>query len=69
MPEGFTAAFSKRLNDSSNLSVKEAEDGDDVFDGGGLCAAGQGGVDVGPEVVEGVGHGCSPFVCGICCAG
>ncbi|SUE32634.1 Uncharacterised protein [Mycolicibacterium gilvum] len=36
------------------------EDGDDVFDGGGLCAAGQGGVDVGPEVVEGVGHGCSP---------
>jgi len=40
MPEGFTAAFSKRLNDSSNLSVKEAEDGDDVLPGHGYVAPG-----------------------------
>ena len=40
MPEGFTTAFSKRLNDSSNLSVKEAEDGDDVLPGHGYVAPG-----------------------------
>lgn len=40
MPEGFTAAFSKRLNDSSNLEVKEAEDGDDVLPGHGYVAPG-----------------------------
>ncbi len=40
MPEGFTAAFSKRLNDSSNLEVKEAEDGDEVFPGHGYVAPG-----------------------------
>lgn len=40
MPEGFTTAFSKRLNDSSNLEVKEAEDGDDVLPGHGYVAPG-----------------------------
>lgn len=40
MPEGFTAAFSKRLNDSSRLTVKEAEDGDDVLPGHGYVAPG-----------------------------
>ena len=40
MPEGFTAAFSKRLNDSSNLEVKEAEDGDDLLPGHGYVAPG-----------------------------
>ncbi len=40
MPEGFTAAFSKRLDDSSNLSVKEAADGDDVLPGHGYVAPG-----------------------------
>lgn len=40
MPEGFTTAFSKRLDDSSNLSVKEAEDGDDVLPGHGYVAPG-----------------------------
>lgn len=40
MPEGFTAAFSKRLNDSSNIDVKEAEDGDDVLPGHGYVAPG-----------------------------
>lgn len=40
MPEGFTAAFSKRLDDSSKLSVKEAEDGDEVLPGHGYVAPG-----------------------------
>ncbi|HOK01961.1 MAG TPA: chemotaxis response regulator protein-glutamate methylesterase [Spirochaetota bacterium] len=40
MPEGFTAAFAKRLNDSSNLIVKEAEDEDDVLPGHGYLAPG-----------------------------
>ena len=40
MPEGFTTAFSKRLNDSSSLNVKEAEDGDDVLPGHGYVAPG-----------------------------
>ena len=40
MPEGFTAAFAKRLDDSSTLKVKEAEDGDDVLPGHGYVAPG-----------------------------
>lgn len=40
MPEGFTAAFSKRLDESSTLKVKEAEDGDDVLPGHGYIAPG-----------------------------
>ena len=40
MPEGFTNAFAKRLNDSSNLEVKEAEDGDDLLSGHGYLAPG-----------------------------
>ncbi len=40
MPEGFTAAFSKRLNDSSKIKVKEAEDGDIVLPGHGYVAPG-----------------------------
>ncbi len=40
MPEGFTTAFSKRLDDSSSLSVKEAADGDDVLPGHGYVAPG-----------------------------
>jgi two-component system chemotaxis response regulator CheB len=46
MPEGFTAAFSKRLNDSSNLNVKEAEDGDDVLPGHGYVAPGHSHMDI-----------------------
>jgi two-component system chemotaxis response regulator CheB len=40
MPEGFTTAFSQRLNDNSNLQVKEAADGDDVLPGHGYIAPG-----------------------------
>ena len=40
MPEGFTNAFSKRLNNTSNLNVKEAEDGDDLLSGHGYIAPG-----------------------------
>ncbi len=40
MPEGFTAAFAKRLDDNSTLSVKEAEDGDVVLPGHGYVAPG-----------------------------
>ena len=40
MPEGFTTAFSKRLDESSTLKVKEAEDGDDVLPGHGYVAPG-----------------------------
>ncbi len=40
MPEGFTKAFSERLNLSSTLSVKEAEDGDRVLPGCGYIAPG-----------------------------
>lgn len=40
MPEGFTRAFAERLNMISNLSVKEAEDGDPVRPGYGYVAPG-----------------------------
>ena len=40
MPEGFTNAFAKRLNNSSTLEVKEAEDGDDLLSGHGYVAPG-----------------------------
>lgn len=40
MPEGFTTAFSQRLNDNSNLQVKEAADGDDALPGHGYIAPG-----------------------------
>ena len=40
MPEGFTTAFSKRLNHSSNLEIKEAEDGDELLSGHGYIAPG-----------------------------
>ena len=40
MPEGFTKAFAERLNASSFLTVKEAEDGDKVFPGCGYLAPG-----------------------------
>lgn len=40
MPEGFTTAFSKRLDESSALKVKEAQDGDDVLPGHGYIAPG-----------------------------
>jgi two-component system chemotaxis response regulator CheB len=40
MPEGFTKAFSERLNTSSKLNVKEAEDGDRVLPGCGYIAPG-----------------------------
>jgi len=46
MPEGFTTAFSKRLNDSSNLEVKEAEDGDDVLPGHAYIAPGHSHMDI-----------------------
>jgi two-component system chemotaxis response regulator CheB len=40
MPEGFTKAFAERLNSSSPLEVKEAEDGDQVLPGHGYIAPG-----------------------------
>ncbi|MCU0846785.1 MAG: chemotaxis response regulator protein-glutamate methylesterase [Spirochaetes bacterium] len=40
MPEGFTKAFSERLDSSSQLRVKEAEDGDPVNPGWGYIAPG-----------------------------
>ena len=40
MPEGFTKAFADRLNSSSYLTVKEAEDGDKVLPGCGYIAPG-----------------------------
>lgn len=40
MPEGFTKAFAERLNSSSYLTVKEAEDGDKVLPGCGYLAPG-----------------------------
>lgn len=40
MPEHFTAAFAKRLNELCRISVKEAEDGDTVLRGRALIAPG-----------------------------
>lgn len=40
MPEGFTKAFAERLNVNSNLTIKEAEDGDKVLPGCGYLAPG-----------------------------
>jgi len=40
MPEGFTNAFSNKLNSSSSLEVKEAEDGDELLSGHGYIAPG-----------------------------
>lgn len=40
MPEGFTAAFSERLNGLCQIQVKEAADGDTVFPGRALIAPG-----------------------------
>ncbi|HRZ26603.1 MAG TPA: chemotaxis response regulator protein-glutamate methylesterase [Spirochaetota bacterium] len=40
MPEGFTRAFSERLNLNSTLSVKEAEDGDRLLPGHAFIAPG-----------------------------
>jgi two-component system chemotaxis response regulator CheB len=40
MPEGFTRAFSERLNGSSHLTVKEGEDGDKIKPGYAYIAPG-----------------------------
>jgi len=40
MPEGFTATFSRRLNETVAIDVKEAEDGDPVLPGRALIARG-----------------------------
>jgi two-component system chemotaxis response regulator CheB len=40
MPEGFTRAFSERLNSHSSLDIKEAEDGDIPIPGRGYIAPG-----------------------------
>ncbi|MDY6932657.1 MAG: chemotaxis response regulator protein-glutamate methylesterase [Spirochaetota bacterium] len=40
MPEGFTNAFAERLNKSSSLNVKEAEDGDKILPASGYIAPG-----------------------------
>jgi two-component system chemotaxis response regulator CheB len=40
MPDRFTTTFAKRLNDISQLTVKEAEDGDSVITGHALLAPG-----------------------------
>jgi two-component system chemotaxis response regulator CheB len=40
MPEGFTKSFAERLDSSSHLKVKEAEDGDPIMPGCGYIAPG-----------------------------
>lgn len=40
MPEGFTKAFAERLDGNCALSVKEAEDGDEILPGHGYIAPG-----------------------------
>jgi two-component system, chemotaxis family, protein-glutamate methylesterase/glutaminase len=40
MPENFTKAFAKRINDLCDIEVKEAEDGERVFQGKALIAPG-----------------------------
>ncbi|MFC0242230.1 protein-glutamate methylesterase/protein-glutamine glutaminase [Rhodopseudomonas telluris] len=40
MPQGFTAAFARRLNSSCAINVKEAEDGDPVLPGWAYVAPG-----------------------------
>lgn len=40
MPEVFTAAFARRLNESCRIEVKEAENGDSVLEGRALVAPG-----------------------------
>lgn len=40
MPPNFTTAFAARLNDTCNIAVKEAEDGDSVLPGRALIAPG-----------------------------
>lgn len=40
MPEGFTAAFARRLNDSCTIEVREAADGDQVIPGRAYIAPG-----------------------------
>ena len=40
MPEGFTAAFARRLNGICEMEVKEAEDGDELTEGRVLIAPG-----------------------------
>lgn len=40
MPEGFTKAFAERLNQTSKVKVKEAEDGDEIRKGMALVAPG-----------------------------
>ena len=46
MPPGFTRAFANRLNTLSPISVKEAEDGDDILRGTALVAPGSYHMDV-----------------------
>jgi two-component system chemotaxis response regulator CheB len=40
LPQGFTAAFAKRLNGLSEIQVKEAEEGDPVVQGCAYIAPG-----------------------------
>jgi len=40
MPEGFTSSFAERLNNNSNLTVKEAEDNEEILPGFGYIAPG-----------------------------
>ncbi len=51
MPEGFTKAFSERLDSVSPLKVKEAEDGDPVLPGCGYIAPGHSHMEL--DVVNG----------------
>jgi two-component system, chemotaxis family, protein-glutamate methylesterase/glutaminase len=41
MPEGFTAAFARRLAERCSIQVKEAENGDEVLKGRALIAPGK----------------------------
>jgi two-component system, chemotaxis family, protein-glutamate methylesterase/glutaminase len=60
MPEGFTAAFARRLNEMCRIEVKEAADGDRITEGRALIAPGNRHVTIsraGAEYTVGVTDG------------
>jgi two-component system chemotaxis response regulator CheB len=64
MPAGFTKMFADRLNNLASIIVKEAEDGDLIYDGRVLIA--QGGKQL--EVIRmGMGWGVRVFDAPLCC--
>lgn len=64
MPAGFTKMFADRLNSLAQVIVKEAEDGDLIYDGRVLIAQGGKQLEV---VVRGAGWGVRVFDAPLCC--